>query len=274
MATLKEIKLRIKSVTSISKLTKTMQMVASSKLRLAQRKSELVRQYSQAPKDILSRATGVTKGPHLYIAVTSDKGMCGPINNQVVRTTKALVKDSDEPDQAFIATLGTKGTPAMVNEFPDKFVYTAKDLGKKEFSFVEVGFLVDAILRNADYKQVSVIYNLFKNALTYTPVEIRIPGQQTLMDNLSKYDEFEFEEDEDATFRDLFEFQTACAIWGALFDNKSSELAARMTSMDNATKNANSIISLLTIQYNRGRQAAITTELVEITSGASAIADQ
>lgn len=273
MATLKDIKLRIKSVSSIAKLTKTMQMVASSKLRGAQRKMDATKETAASIEKVLQGVdtTKTGDGPGLLVAITSDKGMCGPINNQVIRYAKGLARQEKDITKLDIATLGGKGTPSVANEFPKQLSFSMKDLGKKEFSFVEVGFVVDQLLSKANYESVSVIFNKFKNAITYTVTDTTIPGPSTLLNNQDKFAAYEFDEDEDATFRDLFEYQVGMTIWNGLMQNRASELAARMTSMDNATKNATSIISLLAIQYNRGRQASITTELIEITSGASAL---
>jgi len=277
MATLKDIKLRIKSVTSIAKLTKTMQMVASSKLRAATRRVEDTKFTASSINKVFADKSidmDRDKGNGLIVAVTSDKGMCGPINNQIIRHAKAMLRVEKDPTKFDVCTLGSKGTPTMLNEFPKQFTMSMKDYGKKDYSFMETGFVVDQLLSSQNYESVTVVYNKFKNALTYLVTETAIPGPLTLLANQMKFAAYEFDEDEDATFRDLFEYQIAMTIWGGLMENRASELAARMTSMDNATKNASSIISLLQIQYNRGRQAAITTELIEITSGASAIADQ
>jgi len=274
MATLKDIKLRIKSVSSIAKLTKTMQMVASSKLRASMRKVQETKDAANSLNKITSIVDNdKSRGSNLIVAVTSDKGMCGPINNQVVRFAKGIIRHERDASKLDVTTLGGKGTSSMAAEFPKQLTFSMKDFGKKEYSFMEVGFVVDKILSHANYESVSVIFNKFKNALTYTVTEVPIPGPGTMLANQSKFALYEFDQDEDATFRDLFEYQISLNIWSALMENRASELAARMTSMDNATKNASSIISLLGIQYNRGRQAAITTELIEITSGASALVD-
>jgi len=274
MATLKDIKLRIKSVSSISKLTKTMQMVASSKMRVAIRQVENTKHAANSVNRIFEgkEIEAERAGSNLIINVTSDKGMCGPINNQIVRHTKNILRGNKEfATNAEVAQLGSKGVPAMIAEFPKQFVLSLKDFGRKEYSFLETGFVVDQLLSDRDYNSATVIYNRFKNALTYIVTEVVVPGPATLEANAGKFNSFEFDEDQDATFKDLFEYQLAMSIWSASMQNRASEFAARMTSMDNATKNANSIISLLSIQYNRGRQAAITTELIEITSGANAI---
>jgi len=276
MATLKDIKLRIKSVSSIAKLTKTMQMVASSKLRAATRRVQETRESASSLNKVFEdKELTPPEGQkaNLYVTITSDKGMCGPVNNQLVRYTKSVIRAEKEDSRPDIAMLGSKGTPSMLIEFPKLVTISLKDYGKKEASFMETSFIVDQLLSTRAYDSVNLVYNKFKNALTYLVTDTFIPGPSTLLANKSKFAQYEFDEDDDATFRDIFEYQIALNIWSGLMEGRASELAARMTSMDNATKNASSIIALLAIQYNRGRQAAITTELIEITSGASAIAE-
>lgn len=280
MATLKDIKLRIKSVGSIAKLTKTMQMVASSKLRSATRKVAETKYTANSVNKLFVGKTFTALPPgadpkensSLIVAITSDKGMCGPVNNQIVRHAKSILRAEKKGTQpSDVVTLGSKGSPTLLNEFPGQFTFSLKDFGKKEASFLETGFVVDQLLASRNYENVNIIFNKFKNALTYLVSEIHITGPKTLLANKKEFARYEFDEDDDATFRDLFEYQIATSIWSGLIESRASELAARMTSMDSATKNATSIISLLAIQYNRGRQAAITTELIEITSGASAL---
>jgi len=248
-------------------------MVASSKLRSATRRVQETKEVAASVTKLfddkeITPLQEAEPSHTLIVNITSDKGMCGPVNNQIVRHAKSILRV--QKDKSDIATLGSKGTPTMVAEFPKQFVFSLKDFGKRE-SFLETGFVVDQLLADREYENVNVIFNKFKNALTYLVHETPIPGPKTLLANKKAFAQYEFDEDDDATFRDLFEYQIATTIWSGLMESKASELAARMTSMDNATKNATSIISLLAIQYNRGRQSAITTELIEITSGASAL---
>lgn len=270
---LKDIRNRIKSIASIAKLTKTMQLVASSRLKAATVRAEQASHIQTGATKFLSKVEpNRDHGNNLVIAVTSDKGMCGSVNTQSAKFARSVAKE--DPARNFVATVGTKAVPILANEFPETFVMSMKDLGKKEFSFAETSFATEQLLNSggkAGFENVSIVFNQFKNVITYTPTELTTPGFSQLQKNLNKFANFEFDDVEETTLRDLFEFQVASSLWGALNSNRNSEFAARMTSMDNATKNANKIVGALTIQYNRGRQAAITTELVEITSGASAV---
>jgi F-type H+-transporting ATPase subunit gamma len=268
---LKDIRGRIKSISSIAKLTKTMQLVASSRLKAATVRAENAKHLQEAPNKILGKVESQKEGTNLVITVTSDKGMCGSVNTQAGKFARAVAKE--DPSRFFVATVGTKAVPILANEFPETFVMSMKDLGRKEYSFAETALAADQLLSSAGragYDNVHIVYNQFKNTITYVPTEINFSGVSLLSKNVGKFSPFEFDELEETTLRDLFEFQVATSLWGAVNSNRNSELAARMTSMDNATKNANKIVGALTITYNRGRQAAITTELVEIISGASA----
>lgn len=273
---LKELRQRIESVTTITKLTNTMQMVASSRIKAATRKAEQTKLFTTGSDKILKPIVEGGKKPDsadssLLLAVTSDKGMCGSVNGQIVKGARALVRS--QPGKYNLISLGGKGNP-LASAFPKEFQISLKDFGKRDLTFVEVGLAVDRIIKSTEnYAEVDVLYNKFKNAVTYIVTKDTVPGVKTLMANMDKLSAYEFEEAEETTLRDLFEFEIASNVWVAYHQNKCSELAGRMTSMDNATKNANQITAALSLDFNRGRQAAITTELIEITSGASALAD-
>jgi len=276
MASLKDLKLRMKSVTAIAKLTKTMQMIASSKMRGALRRAEQSVPHLTWTNKLFAEVNIKLPetGPTMYINITSDKGMCGGVNNQIVRHSRTALRSKKDLPRYLIANLGAKGASIAINEFPQNFVLSTKDFGRKELSFTEVAFVVDQLVAGRELESVTVVYNRFKNAITYIITEVPILGPNLLFENLNEFWQFWFEQDEDATFYDLFEYQLATTIYAGSLQNRASEEGARMTSMDSATKNANGIISLLTLQYNRGRQSAITTELIEITSGANALEEE
>jgi len=272
-ASLKDIRGRIKSISSIAKLTKTMQLVASSRMKSATVRAENASHLQKGPSEALSVVEANKEhGAHLVISVVSDKGMCGSVNTQAAKFTRSVVKE--DPNRFFVAAMGSKAVTLLCNEFPETFVMSMREIGKKEHSFAETSMAVDQMLSTSGkggYEAVHIVYNQFKNVITYIPTEISTPGYSQLTKNINKFAAFEFDEVEETTLRDLFEFKVATNLWGALNSSRNSEMAARMTSMDNATKNANKIVGNLTVQYNRGRQSAITTELVEICSGAAAV---
>jgi len=271
---LRDIRARIKSITAIAKLTKTMQLVASSRMKSATTRAENAQHIQEGPAKVASAVEAdKDHGNNLVITVASDKGMCGSVNTTSARSGKSVAKE--DPSRFFVSSVGTKASGVLAAEFPTSFVMSIKDLGKKEFTFPEVCIAAEQLLatNSKGYDGVYIVYNKFKNIITYVPTEIAIAGVSQLTKDINKFAAYDFEEPEQTTLRDLFEFQVATSLWGAVNSNRNSEMAARMTSMDNATKNANKIVSSLTVVYNRGRQAAITTELVEICSGAAAVQD-
>eukprot|EP01132_Coremiostelium_polycephalum_P006090 gene6090-7588_t len=282
MATLKDLKIRLGTVKTISKLTKTLHMVASSKLRSAEKKAEELSPYNKGPMGVLTEVqtdlqinpqfTGEEKSnKKLLIAVTTDTGMCGPVNHQIIKTCKALLKE-DADNQYVISTTGLKGVTPFLTEFPDKFHMTAREFGKSDYSFPEcLLFLNDVIKKVPNFDSAIIVYNKFKNALSYNVTTHFIPGFNLLEENREKFYQYATTEDRAATMKDLSEFYLATTFWSGLYQNRASEMAARMISMDNASKNGEGISQALSIQYNRARQAMITSELIEITSGASAI---
>ncbi|KAM9963595.1 hypothetical protein ACTFIW_006828 [Dictyostelium discoideum] len=277
------VKIRLGTVKTISKLTKTLHMVASSKLRSAEKKAEESGPYSVGPQKILgvvetSDAFNTATEPiedrsnkQLLIAITTDTGMCGPVNHQIIKTIKALLKD-DAKQEILVSTTGLKGVAPIVADFPNQFLINGRDFGKADYSFPEVLlFLNEIISKVPNYDSALVVYNKFKNALSYSVDRQFIPGFNLLELNRDKFYEYTTSEDRAATMKDLSEFYLASSLWTGLYQNRASEMAARMVAMDNASKNGESISQALGLQYNRARQAMITSELIEIVSGASAI---
>ncbi|EGC28267.1 hypothetical protein DICPUDRAFT_160424, partial [Dictyostelium purpureum] len=165
-----------------------------------------------------------------------------------------------------------KGVSVFCTEYPDQFLVSGRDFGKQDYSFPEVLLYLNEIVKKVpNFDSASVVYNKFKNALSYNVDHAFIPGFNLLEANRDKFYEYSTSEDRAATMKDLSEFYLATAFWTGLYQNRASEMAARMVSMDNASKNGESISQALGLQYNRARQAMITSELIEITSGAAAI---
>lgn len=271
-ASLKDLRARIKSVASIAKLTKTMQLVASSRLRGVTTRAGNAKHLANPGGKVTELVTYDRDTPRpLVIAVASDKGMCGSVNTQSAKSAKAVA--NEDRTRFSVTALGVKTSILLASEFPDSFLLSLKDFGKKEFTFPETLVAAEKLLATnpQNYTGVHIIYNHFKNVISYAPTEITVPGFSQLTKDINKFAVFDFTELEEQTLRDLFEFQVATNLWAAVHYNRNSEVAARMTSMDNATKNGNKIVADLNVAYNRGRQTAITTELVEICSGAAAV---
>eukprot|EP01133_Synstelium_polycarpum_P016839 gene16839-20023_t len=257
-------------------------MVASSRLKSAERKAEELVRYNAGPHKLLNdiastegmdpQNTGEERSnKQIVICVTTDTGMCGPVNHQVLRTTKALL-EKDTNKTMSVTLTGLKGAAAIGTGYPWALNANSRDFGKSDYCFPETLTFLSEIIRSIpNFDGAYVIYNRFKNAMSYAVHSQFVPGFNLLEHHRDKFYQYQTTEDRSATMKDLSEFALASTLWTSLYQNRASETAARMISMDNASKNGNSISQALGLQYNRARQARITSELIEICSGAAAI---
>ncbi|KAI3654863.1 hypothetical protein MP228_000243 [Amoeboaphelidium protococcarum] len=268
MATLKELQMRLKAIKNIGKITKSMKMIASTKLSRAQRSMEVARVYGECSTSAFKHME--LKEPEnaktLVIAATSDRGLCGAIHSTVSKPVKALLKKNPE-QQVFV--IGDKPRMQIVRESKTAIVMSANGIGKNIPTFAEAAALVDVLLSNENVKFdfAKIYYNTFKSAISYECIPKPVYSPDTIM-NAEKLSQFEIEDD---VLKNYAEFSMANALFQALAEGHASEMAARRTAMENATKNAGEIIDKLTMTYNRSRQAAITNDLVDIITGASAL---
>lgn len=209
---------------------------------------------TQAPQDAKSI---------LMVSVTSDKGLCGGVHSSISRTIRAEVYKN--PSISLI-TLGDKSKAQLSRLFPKNMVQSFSSLGSKAPTFDEA-LLITAAVFSKPYDRVSLYYNLFKSAIAYETTSTNLYSLQSVVDS-AKISVYEIE---DNVLQNFQEFQAANTIYQAMAEGHASEVAAKMSAMDNATRNAGDMISKLSIIYNRTRQAAITTELVDIITGASAL---
>ncbi|MDX2484592.1 MAG: F0F1 ATP synthase subunit gamma [Pseudodonghicola sp.] len=290
MPSLKDLKNRIESVKSTRKITKAMQMVAAAKLRRAQESAVAARPYAErfnavmaglaasvggsdsAPK--LLRGTGSDQ-VHLLVVLTAERGLCGGFNSNIAKLARGHAAMLTAKGKTVkILTVGKKGRDAMKRDFGKYFVGHV-DLGEvKRVGYADAQGIAKDILDRFDAEEfdvATIFFAEFINVVTQVPtVQQIIPakfdaaaeGESTLYD---------YEPDEEAILADLLPKGVATAIFSALLENGASEQGARMSAMDNATRNAGDMIDRLTIQYNRSRQAVITNELIEIISGAEAL---
>jgi F-type H+-transporting ATPase subunit gamma len=298
MASLKALKGRIASVKSTQKITKAMKMVAAAKLRRAQQAAEAGRPYAErmaavmaslsarvarspeAPK--LLAGTGADK-THLLVVCTSDRGLAGAFNSNIVRAARKKAEEliREGKDVRFYL-VGRKGKAVIGRLYPRQIVHEHDTSAMKQASFADAQAIArDLCQRFEDgaFDVAHLFYAHFQSALVQEPVTqqiIPVPSQSSEpsvaspLTNLSNA-AIEFEPDEEEILSELLPRNVAVQIFRALLENAASEQGSRMTAMDNATRNAGDMINRLTIQYNRTRQAAITTELVEIISGAEAL---
>ncbi|GJQ10188.1 hypothetical protein GpartN1_g1979.t1 [Galdieria partita] len=275
-ASLKAVRSRMRSVASISKITKAMKMVAAAKLRGVQARQESSKPFTAGLKSFLKSTFGEiegkeTSGNHLVVAVTSDRGLCGGVNSNVVREIRKLLHE-DKQNQYAILLCGDKGRDGLQRLYRNLFVVTIKDVFRAPVNFTQTCVVAEEIFKQK-FDSVTIFYNHFKNAISQIVTRKVIPGLDIILKHAETFDSYEFESDMDSaqTLTDLYEFQFAVQLFDALLENATSEQAARMSAMDNATRNASEMYQKLTLTYNRQRQSVITGELIEIISGAEAL---
>ena len=291
MATLDDLKKRIASVKSTQKITKAMKMVAAAKLRRAQENAEKGRPYSEKMNNIiLNLSSGISdkeNAPkllsgtgedkvHLCIVLTSDRGLCGGFNTNIIKKAKAYFqKISDEGKTLKIITVGSKGYDQLKRVYKDDIVERISFKDSKTINYLDAEKVGKIIIENFEKEKFDVctiFYNKFKNVITQIPQEQQIiPLKTSEAEENSSEDNYEFEPDEDEILSNLLPKNISTQIFKAMLENSASEQGSRMSAMDNATRNAGEMVDKLTIEYNRSRQAAITKELIEIISGAESL---
>ena len=278
-ANLKLIANRMKSVSSISKITKAMKMVAAAKLRGVQGIQENSRPFAMGMQEffkVMDQAEqkaeeSPDKKNSFIVAITSDKGLCGGVNSFIVKEVKKMI-DEDPGTNYSILLVGDKGRDGLSRVHGKEIVLSFKDVFKTPVSFSQVCLIAEEIL-SRKFEQIILVFNKFKSVISQEVTRAPIVGLDALMASAEAFSEYEFDSDMDSAqvLVDLFEFQLATQIYNSLLENATSEQAARMSAMENASKNAGEMLQSLTLSYNRQRQAAITQELSEITSGAAAL---
>jgi F-type H+-transporting ATPase subunit gamma len=292
MASLKALKGRITSVKSTQKITKAMKMVAAAKLRRAQQAAEAGRPYAERMERVMaSLAARITIGPespkllagtgrdqtHMLVVATSDRGLAGAFNTNIVRAARKAAEDLIRDGKTvYFYLVGRKGRAVIQRLYPRQIVHQHDTSAMKYASFADAREIADDIVDRYMTDGIDVVhlfYARFRSALVQEPV-----GQQIIPVPMPEAGAgggasaaVEYEPEEEEILAELLPRNVAVQIFRALLENAASEQGSRMTAMDNATRNAGDMINRLTIQYNRTRQAAITTELVEIISGAEAL---
>ncbi|XP_078533172.1 ATP synthase F(1) complex subunit gamma, mitochondrial isoform X2 [Lissotriton helveticus] len=273
MATLKEITRRLKSIKSTQKITKSMKMVAASKYTKAERALKPARVYGTGALALYEKAeikAPEDKKKHLLIGVSSDRGLCGAIHSSVAKTIKNEISAlSSTGKEAVIVGVGDKLRGILQRTHRDHILLTFKEVGRKPPTFGDASIIATELLNcGYEFDLGSVIYNRFRSVISYKIEEKPIFSLETVSgsESISIYDDIDAD-----VLRNYQEFTLANIIFYALKESTTSEQSARMTAMDNATKNASDIIDKLTLTYNRTRQAVITKELIEIISGAAAL---
>ena len=308
MPSLKALKVRIGSVKSTQKITKAMKMVAAAKLRRAQDAAEAGRPYAQEIEAVVaSLAAQVTVGEgtpkllagtgkdevHLFVVATSDRGLAGAFNTNIARLARRRAEEMRREGKTVkFLTIGRKGRGVLARLYRSDIVHSVEpgDLGK--FTYAEARGYADDLIRRfeaGEFDVAHLFYSHFKSVLTQEPTEQQVipvaAAISPVAQDVARTSEdgrrvavpagqeavVEYEPDEEGILASLLPTNVAVQIFRAMRENAASEQGSKMTAMDNATRNAGDLIKRLSIQYNRARQAAITTELVEIISGAEAL---
>ena len=290
MANLKDLKTRINSVKSTQKITAAMKMVAAAKLRRAQEAAESGRPYANRMRRVtanLAEKADVTSAPallvgngksatHLLVVISADRGLCGGFNGSITRQTRTEVtRLQDEGKTVKLLMVGRKSADALRREYDKQFIGSLDGIQGTSVSFSDAASLADTIrtgFEAGEFDVCTMIYNKFVNAITQeiTLTQL-IPAEMNVDDNGDAGVHYEYEPEEEELLSSLLPRILSTQLYSALLESSAAELAARMTAMDNATRNAGDLIDRLTLVYNRTRQAAITSELIEIISGAEAV---
>jgi F-type H+-transporting ATPase subunit gamma len=293
VASLKELKGRINSVKSTQKITKAKQMVAAAKLRKAQAAAEAGRPYAQRLAEVMaslsSKITVTDNSPkllagtgsdsvHLLVVANSDKGLAGAFNSNIVKAALTAARRLEaEGKTVLFYLIGRKGRAVITRNYRKSILHMFDTTDVRTPGFDEAEKIADELVKlyqDGRFDVAHLFFSKFKNALTQEPTEqqiIPVPAPKSAPMKTEAGAVVEYEPDEEEILAALLPRYLKTQLFGALLENMASEQGASMTAMDNATRNAGDLIKALTIQYNRSRQAAITTELVEIIAGAEAL---
>jgi len=281
MATLKELRGRIKAVVGIQKITASMKMVAAARLGKQERTTLAARPFAASLQaGFLDKTKEV---PHegkkqLVLLVTSDKGLCGALNSTLVRPLQHELRKNGA-DMA-VACIGVKGRNGLATSFRNSIMLHVSEFGKNPVTFMEAAYVTDQIFNGPPEERrphdvIRLQFNYYLNMVQSRPTDSKYVSKVAFVDQpdlLSKY-EFEGGLKDEEVMGDLYDFLLAGATFGAIMENQAAELGMRMSSMENATKNCGEVLGGLRLIYNRQRQAAITTELTEIISGAESLSE-
>ena len=290
MANLKDLKNRISSVKNTRKITKAMQMVAAAKLRRAQESAEQSRPYAERFMGVLSSlaaSVGKSEGApkllrgtgedrvHLLVVMTAERGLCGGFNSNIAKRARAHLAQLQEAGKTVkILTVGKKGRDQLKRDFGDVFIGHVDLTEVKRVGYSDAQAIArDVVVRfdAGEFDVATLFYSKFVNVVTQVPTALQVIPAAFEEEAEADSTVYDYEPSEEAILSDLLPRGVATQIFSALLENGASEQGARMSAMDNATRNAGDMIDKLTIEFNRSRQAVITNELIEIISGAEAL---
>ena len=292
MPSLKDLKIRINTVKSTQKITSAMKMVASAKLKKAQEKAESGRPYATKMSSIVSTlASKVNKGSGpkllfgnnsdkniLLVAISADRGLCGGFNNNISKEVRRRVKELENDGKIVkLILVGRKVGSVLKREMGDRIIGSFTGIQGDNLTFTKVSpvsLQILSLFEENNVDKVEMLYNRFQSVISQVVTKKQLIPADVSDEKIEKEDQqttYEYEPEEEIILNDLLPRNLSTQIYSALLESSAGELAARMTAMDNATRNAGELIDRLTLEYNRTRQAFITKELIEIISGAEAV---
>ena len=297
MPSLKDLRMRIDSVKSTQKITSAMKMVAAAKLRRAQEQAEAARPYAERMERMLGSLAGSMASAegapkllagtgkqdvHLIVMMTSDRGLCGAFNSSIVRDTRRMVEELQaDGKEVKILCVGRKGWAQVRREYEPLIVDLIEGIGRPHLSFDDAQGISNRILEMfeaGEFDVCTLVYNRFKSVISQIvtrqqviPFAVDAPAEGEEKETGGAAVVYDYEPDETEILEVLLPRNMSVQVFRSLLENNASEHGARMSAMDNATRNAGEMIDSLTLNYNRTRQAFITKELIEIISGAEAV---
>ena len=293
MASLKDLRNRIASVKATQKITKAMQMVAAAKLRRAQEAAEAARPYSERMASVMAnigQAVSASDAPalmagtgkddvHLLVVATAERGLCGGFNSQIARLARDHARKLiGEGKTVKIITVGKKGYDILRRDFADRIIDRVELRDAKQVGFVHADGIakkVIALFNEGGFDVATLFYSQFKSVISQVPTAQQIipasASSPAVEGEANGGAVYEYEPEASEILSDLIPRNISVQVFRALLENAAGEMGAKMTAMDNATRNAGDMINKLSITYNRQRQAQITKELIEIISGAEAL---
>ena len=290
MPSLKDLKTRIESVKNTRKITKAMQMVAAAKLRRAQESAEAARPYAERFNAVMSGLAASVGGSdsapkllsgtgsdqtHLLVVMTAERGLCGGFNSNIAKLARQQAQELVAAGKTVkVLTVGKKGRDALRRDLGEYFVDHVDMTEVKNVAYGDAQAIAKDILGRfdaGDFDVATIFFSRFQNVITQIPTAQQIIPATFEAEEAEGGALYDYEPSEEAILADLLPRGVATQIFTALLENGASEQGARMSAMDNATRNAGDMIDKLTIEFNRSRQAVITNELIEIISGAEAL---
>jgi len=276
MATEKQLKMRITATGNIAKITKSMKMVSAAKLRGEQQRLNTARPFAAwanevtgAPRELENLDPKDFGDNNLIVVLSTDKGLCGGVNSILARQTRQMLSKLDGSKQFKLLIQGEKGRSIFRRSHGDKIVSNFTER-QAPYTWSLASAVAQEIV-SGDYNGVHIVYNKFKSAISYIP---SIKSITPMLDANVEFCQSKYDIEPDAdneTLTNFYEYTLATQIYHSLMENATAEQSSRMSAMENASKNASEMIGKLTLKYNRARQTRITTELIEIISGAAAL---